>query len=177
MPSTSPKPTDDQDPADRPGATGPGDAVVWSALTQLSQLSGAVTRGRLFERALDAAGLALDRPALSVLLTLHMADRPLRVGEIAERMQVVGPHVTRQVQALERRGLVRRVDDPQDRRASLIEPAEEGSAAMNRYTASMISWFTDAIADWSDRDREDLGRLLGRLSQDVIARLARLDDA
>lgn len=166
-------------PADEPAAARPAsaDAPTWAALTQLTQLSSAVTRGRLFERALDAAGLALDRPALSVMLTLHTADRPLRIGEIAERMQVVGPHVTRQVQELERRDLVRRIADPLDRRASLIEPTEQGAAAMNRYTASIIGWFTDAIAEWSDQDRADLGRLLGRLAKDVIARLARLDDA
>ncbi|MFJ2864321.1 hypothetical protein [Kitasatospora sp. NPDC087314] len=38
-------------------------------------------------------------------------------------------------------------------------------------------WFTDAMADWSDQDRSDLGRLLGKLADDVIARLALLDDA
>ncbi|WP_455711655.1 MarR family transcriptional regulator [Streptomyces griseoluteus] len=55
-----------------------------------------------------------------------MADRPLLIGQIAERMQVVGPHVTRQVQSLERRGLVHRVSAPHDRRAGLIEPTREG---------------------------------------------------
>jgi hypothetical protein len=37
----------------------------------------------------------LERPAMTVLATLHLAGQPLRVGEIAIRMQVVGPHVTR----------------------------------------------------------------------------------
>jgi DNA-binding MarR family transcriptional regulator len=152
------------------------DAVVWAALGQINRLSGAVTRGRLAERATEAAGLSVDRPAVSVLLTLHAADGPLRIGEIAERMQVVGPHVTRQVQELERRGLVRRVADPHDRRASLIEPTEQGASATDRYSASIIGWFTDAIGDWSDRDRNELGRLLGMLAKDVTARLARLDE-
>ena len=171
MPTTSAEPPESAD-----GPSRPGDAVVWAALNQINQLSSAVTRGRLSERAAAAAGISVDRPAMGVLLTLHSADGPLRVGEIAERMQVVGPHVTRQVQELERRGLVRRVADPYDRRASLIEPTEQGASATDRYSASIIGWFTEAIADWPDRDRNELGRLLGMLAKDVIARLARLED-
>ncbi|MEC3998712.1 MarR family transcriptional regulator [Actinacidiphila sp. DG2A-62] len=152
------------------------DPAVWTALARLSQLASAVSRGRLTERAADAAGLSLDRPAISVLLTLHTAHKPLRIGEIATRMQVVGPHVTRQVQILERRGLVRRVADPDDRRASLVEPTEQGAGAAERYMASMIGWFMRAMGDWPDKDREELGRLLGRFADDVMESLALLDD-
>ncbi|MFD4727015.1 MarR family winged helix-turn-helix transcriptional regulator [Streptomyces seoulensis] len=151
-------------------------ADVLAVVPRLAQLSNAVNRGRLAERAAEAAGLALDRPAVGVLVTLHVADRPLRIGEIAERMQVVGPHVTRQVQALERRGLVHRVADPHDRRASLIEPTHEGAQAANRYAGSLVGWFAEAIADWTDEDRADLGRLLGRLVDDVTAHLGRLEE-
>lgn len=154
---------------------GPADAVL-AVLPRLERLSNAIARGRLAERAAEEAGLNLDRPALGVLITLRMAGTPLRVGEIAQRMQVVGPHVTRQVQALERRGLVQRVADPDDRRASLIEPTPAGTEAGDRYTATMVSWFSEAIRDWPDSDRRDLARLLGKLADDVTARLSRLDD-
>ncbi|MDT0433965.1 MULTISPECIES: MarR family winged helix-turn-helix transcriptional regulator [Streptomyces] len=152
------------------------DPAALAVLPRLAQLSNAVTRGRLAERAAEAAGLTLDRPATGVLLTLHTAGRALRIGEIADRMQVVGPHVTRQVQALERRGLVRRVGDPQDRRASLIEPTPEGAAAVDRYAGSLIGWFTETIGHWPEQDRADLGRLLGRLADDVTARLTALEE-
>ncbi|MFJ3662727.1 MarR family winged helix-turn-helix transcriptional regulator [Streptomyces sp. NPDC090119] len=158
------------EPPDAPSAD------VLAVVPRLAQLSNAVNRGRLTERAAEAAGLALDRPAVGVLMTLHMADRPLRIGEIAERMQVVGPHVTRQVQGLERRGLVHRVADPHDRRASLIEPTSEGARAANRYATSLVGWFSEAIAGWSDEERADLGRLLGRLVDDVTLHLGRLDE-
>lgn len=151
-------------------------AAVLGILPRLERLSNAISRGRLAERAAEAAGLNLDRPALGVLVSLRLAGTPLRIGEIAERMQVVGPHVTRQVQALERRGLVQRVADPHDRRASLIEPTAAGTEATDRYTGTMIAWFSDAIRDWSGQDRQDLARLLGRLADDVTAYLSRLDD-
>ncbi|WP_432882830.1 MarR family winged helix-turn-helix transcriptional regulator [Kribbella sp. CA-245084] len=141
-------------------------------LPRLAQLGTAMNRGRVAQQATEATGLALDRPAMTILLTLSMADTPLRVGEIADRMQVVGPHVTRQVQALEHRGLVRRVTDPHDRRASLIEPTQTGTEAANRYTETIATWFRDLIANWPAEDRADLNRLLTKLTDDITARLA-----
>ncbi|WP_413755834.1 MarR family winged helix-turn-helix transcriptional regulator [Streptomyces sp. MMBL 11-3] len=149
----------------------PAGVDVRDVLPQLAQLSNAFSRGHLVERATAATGLALDRPAMGALLITSMADRPLRIGEIAERMQVAGPHITRQVQELERRGLVRRITDPLDRRASLIEPTEEGATATDRYTSTLVGFFSDAIAHWSAEDRADLGRLLTRFASDVTARL------
>src|SRR5690606_29792779 len=99
-PSSAPAPADDQH------------AELLAVLPRITRLSAALTRSRVTDRAAEAAGLALDRPAVGVLISLRTAGTPLRIGEIAERMQVVGPHVTRQVQALEKRGLVRRVADP-----------------------------------------------------------------
>ncbi|MFJ4828858.1 MarR family winged helix-turn-helix transcriptional regulator [Streptomyces sp. NPDC088747] len=154
----------------------PSEADGLAVMPRLFQLSNAVSRGRLTERAIAAAGLTIERPAVGVLMTLRTADRPLRIGEIAERMQVVGPHVTRQVQELERRGLVDRVGDPSDRRSSLIKPTDQGAAAADRYAHSVIGWFTEATSAWSAQDRRDLGRLLGRLADDVTAHLNRLDD-
>lgn len=163
------------EPAGAPGPEDPRPDLL-AVLPRITQLSAAFTKGRLVERATEAAGLAPDRPAVGVLLSLRTAEEPLRIGEIAERMQVVGPHVTRQVQVLEKRGLVRRVADPHDRRASLIEPTEAGREAANRYVASLLGWFGEALTDWPAQDRDDLARLLARLVDDVTARLARFDE-
>lgn len=147
-----------------------------AVLPRLMQLGTVLNRSQLMERAMDSIGIPLDRPALSVLVTLRMAGQPLRVGEIATRMQVVGPHVTRHLHELERRGLVRRVTDPHDQRARLIELTPEGGAAAGRYVSAMLGWFTDAVADWSDEDRHTFGRLLSRFVDDLTTRLATLDD-
>ncbi|MGW7518440.1 MarR family winged helix-turn-helix transcriptional regulator [Streptomyces sp. NPDC054796] len=158
------------------GDEGGGKADVLAVLPRLTQVSNVLNRGRLLERAMETAAIHVDRPAMSVLLSLHMANGPLRVGEIAERMNVVGPHITRQVNELERRGLVVRVTDPHDQRARLIEATPEGAAAADRYMSTVIGWFTDALADWPQQDRRDFGRLLGRFADDLTAHLAALDE-
>lgn len=152
------------------------DALGREVMPRLMRLSNALSRGRLTERAMESVDLRLDRPALSVLLTLHMADRPLRVGEIAQRMEMVGPHITRQVKELERRHLVRRVADPLDRRASLIEPTEPGAAGAARYVNTLFGWFAEAVANWEEEERRTFGRLLTRFADDFTARLAAADD-
>jgi DNA-binding MarR family transcriptional regulator len=152
------------------------DDLLAELMPRLTRLSAALSRGRLVERAVAAAGIGPERPALSVLVTLHTADRPLRIGEIAARMEVVGPHVTRLVAGLEQRGLVHRVTDPLDLRARLIEQTPDGRAAVERYLGVVLGVFGDALAGWSDDDRRQLGRLLGRLVEDLVAHVATLDD-
>ncbi|NUW46145.1 MarR family winged helix-turn-helix transcriptional regulator [Nonomuraea rhodomycinica] len=158
--------------------TPPGgdDDEVLAVMPHLAQLSNAISRGRLTEHAMRSAGIDVDRPAFSVLVSIHLTGKPLRISEIAEKMQLVQPHVTRQVQQLERRGLVRRIGDPNDRRVSYIEPTDKGGAAADRYARTLIGWFTGAIDHWSAQDRADLGRLLARFADDVTAHLATLED-
>ncbi|WP_329792909.1 MarR family transcriptional regulator [Lentzea sp. DG1S-22] len=143
-------------------------------LPHLMQLGTVLNRSQLVERAMEQVGVGLERPGLTVLITLRMAGQPLRVGEIAARMQVVGPHVTRLLHDLERAGLVQRVTDPTDQRARLIELTGSGSAAAGRYLEAVLGWFTGAIADWPEEDQQTFGRLLGRFVDDLQARVADL---
>ena len=152
-----------------PAAAEQAEGLPADLLPRLARLSSVLNRGEVFEHARTQAGLAVERPALSVLATLQMAGRPLRIGEIAERMQVVGPHITRLVAGLEQRGLLQRITDPTDQRARLIEPTAQGRAATERYMGAVLSLFTRAMADWSAHDRAELGRLLTRLVDDVTA--------
>ncbi|GGU70449.1 MarR family winged helix-turn-helix transcriptional regulator [Lentzea flava] len=145
---------------------------VATVLPRLMQLGTVLNRSQLVDRAMEHVGIPLDRPGMTVLMTLRMAGQPLRVGEIAARMQVVGPHVTRHLHDLERADLVRRVTDPNDQRARLIELTDQGAAAAGRYLEAILGWFTGAVADWSDEDQRTFGRLLIRFVDDLQARLA-----
>jgi DNA-binding MarR family transcriptional regulator len=144
-------------------------------LPRLTQLGALANRSHLVERAMAHADVSLDRPAMTVLVTVETAGQPLRVGEIAKRMQVVGPHVTRVLHDLERRDLARRVPDPDDRRAQLIELTPAGSAAARRYLQTVLGWIIDSTAEWTDADRQTFSRLLTRFLDDLSTRLSAIE--
>ncbi|MFK4082570.1 MarR family winged helix-turn-helix transcriptional regulator [Kribbella sp. NPDC020789] len=148
------------------------DDSLLDLLPRLTQLSAALTRGQLAQRATDATGLNLDRPGISILVTLANTGTPMRVGEIADRMQVAGPHITRQVQALEQRNLVQRVTDPNDKRVSLIEPTPAGAEAAKAYLTTVLGFFREVVAEWPAQDQADLGRLLTKLAEDITTKLS-----
>lgn len=147
-----------------------GDEVGLMVLApKLAQMVAALTRGDVHERVTALAGISLERPALQILVILYAAGEPRRVGEIAVEMQVEGPHVTRHVQRLEKKGLVERVVDPTDRRARLIGITREGAEIADRYRSVVMGWLSQAFAHWSEHDRRELTRLVGRMVDDVLA--------
>ncbi|GAB3165474.1 MarR family winged helix-turn-helix transcriptional regulator [Amycolatopsis sp. NPDC004378] len=155
-----------------------GDAAdLRSVLPRIIQLGNLLNRSGLGERALKSIGADLDRPGLSIILALHMTGKAMRVGEIADRMQVAGPHVTRHLHVLERRRLVHGLADPDDRRARLVELTPEGAELAGRYVTTLLGWFGDALSGWSAKDRETFYSLLLRFTDDLSAFLASAGEA
>lgn len=142
---------------------------LFALAPKLAQLGSALNSGWLHERATQLAEVSLERPALQVLGVLQSAGEPRRIGEIAAEMRVEGPHVTRHVQRLERRGLVERVVDPQDRRARLIGLTPQGAELSTRYRAVVFGWLSQAFASWPEQDQRDLVRLGSRMVDDFLS--------
>jgi len=82
---------------------------MWSLL----QAAGAV-ESRL-EQAL--AGVGLSGAKLAALTQLVEADEPITLGELAAQCACVRSNITQLVDRLESEKLVRRIDDPKDRRS------------------------------------------------------------
>jgi len=78
-----------------------------------------VNAGRAIEQRLEEAlarvGLSLAK--CMALTHLMEADEPLSLSEFAKKMACVRSNITQLMDRLEADGLVRRVEDPQDRRA------------------------------------------------------------
>jgi DNA-binding MarR family transcriptional regulator len=120
-------------------------------------------RSRMAER-LRAHGLHCGPDRL--LLTLH-GTGGLRQNELAERLAVEPPTVSRLVQRLERDGLVRRTDDPEDARAVQVELTDAGHAKRKQVAACWAE-HEDDLAAALDADEADT---LRHLLQKVLARL------
>jgi len=97
----------------------------------------------------DAA--PLDRAAVTVLLQLAEAGA-MRPGELAARLEVEAPHITRQVQRLAQAGYAERAPDPDDRRAQLIALTPADRAAARRIRETGRNGMQAALAHWSPQD-------------------------
>ncbi|MGW4058170.1 MarR family winged helix-turn-helix transcriptional regulator [Amycolatopsis sp. NPDC004747] len=144
-----------------------------AVLPRLLQLGNLMNRSGFGERAMKRIGADLDRPGLSIILALHMTGKAMRVGEIAERMRVAGPHVTRHLHVLERRRLVHGLADPDDRRARLVELTADGAEIADRYVTTLLGWFGDALSGWDPQDRRTFYDLLLRFTDDLAAFLSK----
>ncbi|MGW0962321.1 MarR family winged helix-turn-helix transcriptional regulator [Streptomyces gelaticus] len=149
---------------------------LFSLAPKLAQLGATLNSNWLHERATALAGVPLERPALKILGVLQGSGGPLRIGEIAAEMRVEGPHVTRHVQRLERKGLVHRVTDPQDKRARLIELTPAGADLSTRYRSVVIDWLSQAFMSWPESDKRELVRLGGRMVDDFLDFLKKAEE-
>lgn len=75
------------------------------------------------------APLRLSMAKVGVLRHLVDAGAPLALSVLAERNRCVRSNITQLADRLEADGLIRRVADPQDRRAVLAEPTAAGILA------------------------------------------------
>ena len=67
------------------------------------------------------AGVGLSNAKFEALSVLVSQDRPISLSELAEKLTCVRSNVTQLVDRLEADGLVKRTDDPADRRAVRAE--------------------------------------------------------
>ena len=111
---------------------------------------------------------ALDRAAYVILRHLQQ-DGPQNVSAIAERLNLDGSTVTRQVTALQQDGLVDRKPDPRDGRGTVIEATETGLKQVDTVRAARLDLYDRILAGWPAEDREHLAVLLSRLTHAMDA--------
>ena len=104
----------------------------------------------------------LSLPDLALLLELRGAPGgKLRRSELASRLGVTPSGVARQLQPLERIGLVGRESNPRDARLALVTLTETGSRIADEAKVTAEQAAEGALRSlWGDADRERLGKLL-----------------
>ncbi|TPG19468.1 MarR family winged helix-turn-helix transcriptional regulator [Pedococcus bigeumensis] len=86
-----------------------------------------------------------------------------RMGTIAAHLRIAPRSVTEVLDGLEERGLVRRVPDPTDRRAVLVELTDAGLSLLAEVDAARDGESATYLSVLSVRDRAHLARLLRKL--------------
>lgn len=114
------------------------------------------------EAALGDVGLSIAKAG--ALKILADAGDPLTLGELAERNSCVRSNITQLVDRLEKDGLVRRVNDPADRRlrrAALTAAGRKAGADAARVWAA---YEREVAAALGQGDAVALDRALGKMS-------------
>jgi DNA-binding MarR family transcriptional regulator len=119
------------------------------------RLRWAVTR--LARRLRQEAGTDLGPSQTAALATVERHG-PLSPSELAEIERIRRPTVTRIVRHLEQAGLIERVTDPQDGRASILSVTAEGRALLRRLRERKTAYLAKRLAALDAEDRRTLER-------------------
>lgn len=142
----------------------PDDEVLGTIETQVAMLM------RLGEATRRATGLrphrALDRAAYVILRHLE-ASGPQNITVLADRLNLDGSTVTRQVTALEKNGLATRRPDPTDGRGTVIDPTAAGLRQVADVARARRALYDRILAGWSEKDRRQLAATLERFNGSV----------
>ncbi|WEH12654.1 MarR family transcriptional regulator [Streptomyces sp. VNUA24] len=149
----------------------PAAAAALADVTEIERLLARIAyvsgRARRHGPVTSGGGLSLDR--VSVAILRHIAEsEPSRPGVLAVRLSVEASHVTRQLRQLEGVGYVRRVPDPDDRRAQRVRITGAGLAAFESVREAGRRSIEAALRDWSTEDRRQLAHLFARLADDFL---------
>ncbi len=116
------------------------------------------------------AGDGRDRAPLVLLYPLVRVG-PLRQSALAELVHADPSTVSRHVTSLVDQGLVRRVADESDGRASKLHVTDEGRALLEQIRREREAHVGQVTADWTDADLTSLTALFARFLDDFAATL------
>jgi DNA-binding MarR family transcriptional regulator len=163
-----PGPRSDEAPAD--------DETIAAIETALYLLARRLKQTRLKDHIAQLAGQDIDQAGMAILYVLHGERDSLRITDLAARLGIDPPAVTRKAQQLERLSLVSRARDSCDGRASRLQLTGEGCEVLWRFRLARHQWLATLLADWPPAECRELARLMGRFAGDVDRHQDGLDD-
>lgn len=114
------------------------------------------------DRAMQAS-IGVPESALNTLAVIEGAERPLTPSEISERTFRSSATMTSILDVLERRGWIRRVPNPEDRRSVLIEISEDGYAVADRFLPGVRKIERAVMGDLSTNELAALITILTKI--------------
>jgi DNA-binding MarR family transcriptional regulator len=138
---------------------------VWLRMLACTNLIGNHVRQRL------QAQFGTTLPRFDLMAQLERAPRGLKMGELTRRLMVTGGNVTGITDMLEEEGLVARIPDPDDQRASRVKLTKTGEQQFRRMAAEHERWVVDLFEDLTVKQKTHLAELLAALKMNATERL------
>jgi DNA-binding MarR family transcriptional regulator len=118
---------------------------------------------------LDGGGL--HKGEHMILLTIRDREaqpgKGVQASQLSEMHHISRPAISQMVRALERKGMVERAPDGDDRRIVWIRVTPKGDKAVSRAGEAFMDFTAEVIGRLGEEDARALIRIMGRLS-DVI---------
>lgn len=117
---------------------------------------------------LSAGGRSLKLTVPSYVLLVRLLEcEPQRASDLARDLGLDKSTMSRQIVALERDGLLERVEDPADGRAALVRLSRQGRRSLAETRDARRRALRVLLSGWSAQDRREFARLLNRLNADL----------
>jgi len=110
----------------------------------------------------------IPQAAATALAVIDGAGVPLTPSQVSDRVLIASATMTATLDLLERRGWIRRVANPDDRRSTLIEITPDGKAATDQLLPGIRTLEKGILSALTPGEREHLLELLAK----VLARAA-----
>ncbi len=119
-----------------------------------------------FARRLEAVhrkrGYPLERA--HYLLLLQLREGPASVTDLAHHLDLDDSTVTRQIAAMQRRRLIRRVKNPADGRSTLIERTRLGAESAETMRLARLGRIETLFGAWKQADRDKFAQMLAQVN-------------
>jgi DNA-binding MarR family transcriptional regulator len=117
-------------------------------------------QNRLHGRAVAPFGLSTEQAHLLMVLWTR---GPMSVTELMREVALSSGTLSAALQRMEDAGLVRRVPDPRDRRATRVEPAAWSASKRASLVASLEETEDEILAPLSSKERDTFHEMLVRV--------------
>lgn len=118
------------------------------------------------------SGIELDRSAYLLLRYLERKG-PVGIKALADELQLDISTASRQTAALESKGYVERMADPQDARVSLLRITEGVPAMLLEVRKNRKQFYAKLLSEWPEEDCRKLGEILGKFNRTAEQRQRR----
>ena len=144
-----------------------GDTTTGEIDGALLSVARVMNQVRVHSQLKAKAGVDIDRAGAAVLYKLLVEGESPRLSDLAERLGIDSPAVTRKVQQLEHLALVARSADPDDGRASRLVLTDDGRGTIERLLGARRAWLEGLLSEWPAADRIEFARLLHRFATTI----------
>ncbi|MEV0253476.1 MarR family transcriptional regulator [Streptomyces sp. NPDC050732] len=159
-PTKEPATTEAAGLAARPAATGGGPVSL--ALCRVARLHRTVAAALLRD-------LGLYPGQELVMMHLWESGPVLRQSDLVRLLGVEPSTLTKTLQRMEQAGHVRRLPDPSDGRAVLVEPSDSGACMLAEVDRAWSTLEQESLAGLDEAQRQQLLALLGQVETNLSA--------